>query len=64
MPAKKKKGKKGKGAKKKKTTEGDEEAKAENEELKVNLPTYGWVKITVSFINILIIHTLAKRGVD
>ena len=52
MPAKKKKGKKGKGAKKKKTTEGDEEAKNENEELKVNLPTYGWVKITVSFINI------------
>lgn len=49
MPAKKKKGKKG-GKKKKKTTEGDEETKNENEELKVSLPTFGWIKITVSFL--------------
>ena len=46
------KGKKGKKASKKKTAEGDEEAKEENEALKVNLPTFGWVKITVSFITI------------
>ena len=50
MPAKKKKGKKGKKASKKKTAEGDEEAKEENEALKVNLPTFGWVKITVSIL--------------
>lgn len=46
----KKKGKKsskGKG-KKKEGGEGDEETKNENEELKVNLPTFGWIKITVS----------------
>ena len=48
MPPKKgkKKGKKGK--KKKVAAEGDEDQKNENEELKVDLPTFGWVKITVS----------------
>ena len=44
MPAKKKKGKKGG---KKKTTEGEKETKNENEELKVSLPTFGWIKITL-----------------
>lgn len=48
MPAKKKKGKKGKKGGKKKVAEGDEETKNENEELKVSLPTFGWIKITVS----------------
>ena len=51
MPAKKKKGsKKGKKKEKKKTAEGDEETKNENEELKVDLPKYGWIKITVSYL--------------
>ena len=49
MPAKKKKGgKKVKKEGKKKVAEGDEEAKNENEELKVALPKFGWIKITVS----------------
>ena len=51
MPAKKKKGgKKGKKKDKKKTADGDEETKNENEELKVDLPKYGWIKITVSVV--------------
>ena len=47
--APKKKGKKkgGKGKKKSSNPE-DEEKKQENEELKVDLPKFGWVKITVS----------------
>ena len=49
MAPKKKKGKKGKKGKKK-AAEGDEEQKNENEELKVSLPKYGWIKITVSEI--------------
>ena len=49
MPPKKKKGKKGaKKGKKKAAGDGDEETKNENEELKVDLPTFGWIKITVS----------------
>ena len=43
---KKKGGKKPK--KKEKTGDGDEEAKNENEEFKVELPKFGWVKIKVS----------------
>ena len=48
--APKKKGKKGKGKKKKSSNPEDEEKKQENEELKVDLPKFGWVKITVSNI--------------
>ena len=44
----KKGGKKGKGKKKKSSNPEDEEKKQENEELKVDLPKFGWVKITVS----------------
>ena len=46
--APKKKGKKGKKSKKKSSNPEDEEKKQENEELKVDLPKFGWVKITVS----------------
>ena len=46
--APKKKGKKGKKGKKKSSNPEDEEKKQENEELKVDLPKFGWVKITVS----------------
>ena len=45
MAPKKKKGKKGSKAKKK---TGDEEGKEEKEQPTVILPTYGWIKITVS----------------
>ena len=48
MPAKKKKSKKGGKKKSKAAKEGDEETKNENEELKVELPKFGWIKITVS----------------
>ena len=48
MPPKKKKGKKGKGAKKKAVDPDAEEKKAEAEEFKVVMPKYGWIKITVS----------------
>ena len=48
MAPKKKKGKKGGKKGKKKSADGDEEQKNENEELKVELPKYGWIKITVS----------------
>ena len=47
MAPKKKKGAKGKKKKKAAKGEGDEEKK-ENEEFKVDLPHFGWVKITVS----------------
>ena len=47
---KKKGGKKGKKGKKKVAGEGDEETKNENDELKVVLPTFGWIKITVSTV--------------
>ncbi len=47
MAPKKKKGAKGKKKKKAAKGEGDEASK-ENEEFKVDLPTYGWIKITVS----------------
>ena len=58
MPAKKKKGgKKGKKKDKKKTADGDEETKNENEELKVDLPKYGWIKITVSVVQICLISS-------
>ena len=50
MPPKKGKKKKGSKKKKKAAGEGDEDAKNENEELKVDLPKFGWVKITVSAI--------------
>ena len=53
MPPKKGKKKKGSKKKKKAAGEGDEDAKNENEELKVDLPKFGWVKITVSAIYIL-----------
>ena len=54
MAAKKKKGgKKGKKGAKKKVAEGDEEAKNENEELKVAIPKFGWIKITVSTPSLL-----------
>ena len=48
MPPKKKGKKKGAKKGKKKTGDGDEEAKNENEELKVSIPKFGWIKITVS----------------
>ena len=51
MPPKaKKKSKKGGKKGKKKPTDGDEEAKNENEEMKVELPKFGWIKITVSIL--------------
>ena len=50
MAAKKKKGKKGGKKKDKKNKDGDEETKNENEELKVELPKFGWIKITVSSV--------------
>ena len=54
MPAKKKKGKKGGKKKDKKNKgDGDEETKNENEELKVDLPKFGWIKITVSSPHLL-----------
>ena len=63
MPAKKKKSKKGgKKGKKKAEGEGDEETKNENEELKVALPTFGWIKITVSSTSLLISLRERKRG--
>ena len=56
MPPKKKGKKKGAKKGKKKTGDGDEEAKNENEELKVSIPKFGWIKITVStWRNILLL---------
>ena len=47
MAPKKKKGAKGKKKKKAAKGEGDEEKK-EDEQFKIDLPHFGWVKITVS----------------
>ena len=47
MAPKKKKGAKGKKKKKATKGEGDEEKK-EDEQFKIDLPQFGWVKITVS----------------
>ena len=58
MAPKKKKGKKGGKKGKKKSADGDEEQKNENEELKVELPKYGWIKITVSVFLRLIVHSM------
>ena len=49
MPAKKK-AKKGKKSKKSKKTDGDEDKKEDVEEAKIELPSFGWIKITVSNI--------------
>lgn len=49
MAPKKKKGAKGKKKKKAAKGEGDEEKK-EDEQFKIDLPQFGWVKITVSII--------------
>ena len=48
MPPKKGGSKKTKGSKKKKDKKGDEEVKEEKEVSTVVIPTFGWIKITVS----------------
>ena len=49
MPAKKKKGKKG-SKKKKAAADGDENKTNENDQFKVEIPQFGWIKLTVSQI--------------
>merc|ERR1712012_633153 len=44
-------GKKGKKSKKSKKTDGDDEKKEDVEESKVELPSYGWIKITLRLCN-------------